>query len=267
MKPDLSSINQEQLSGEEAAPGLFEDIMEWLPEKHRASYTRFICSIKRLDEDDPVMKCILAMGVLTLLIRQAPAEVARQLGEFQRTVEELLTETQRSNAQLLASLQIRTAELEAINKRLISQTHLNQMAGDFAEILENRVALCLNPIAADKVDVLERKVESIDKWLDHLIRKATEFIRTVNDLEPTISKELRRLKEVGVTLERAVHQSATELLTDEAKRRPWRWIAWTTVSCTALIVCSGLMGAWINHLVEHQDRSISQQEVTATAGN
>jgi hypothetical protein len=68
---------------------LFDELAELVPSKRRAEYFRVLAHMQTLGPNDEMLRILQAMGILTLLTRQAPAEIANE----RRQLEELLRST------------------------------------------------------------------------------------------------------------------------------------------------------------------------------
>ena len=68
---------------------LFDELAELVPLKRRAEYFRVLAHMQTLGPNDEMLRILQAMGILTLLTRQTPAEIANE----RKQLEELLRST------------------------------------------------------------------------------------------------------------------------------------------------------------------------------
>ncbi len=68
---------------------LFDELAELVPAKRRAEYFRVLAHMQTLGPNDEMLRILQAMGILTLLTRQTPAEIANERTQL----EELLRST------------------------------------------------------------------------------------------------------------------------------------------------------------------------------
>jgi hypothetical protein len=68
---------------------LFDELAELVPSKRRAEYFRVLAHMQTLGPNDEMLRILQAMGILTLLARQTPAEIANE----RQQLEELLRST------------------------------------------------------------------------------------------------------------------------------------------------------------------------------
>ncbi len=77
------------MSPEPGEQSLFDELAELVPSKRRAEYFRVLAHMQTLGPNDEMLRILQAMGILTLLTRQTPAEIANERKQF----EELLRST------------------------------------------------------------------------------------------------------------------------------------------------------------------------------
>ncbi len=211
-------------------PNMFDRIERWIPEDLRAEYRRFTRDVRHLEPDDPIMRCILAMGIFTVVIQQAPAAIVGPLSEFQQTV-----------GSLLAALDERAASLQKLHENVVSPAHLERVAKYITQQLEKLIGLYLHPLAKDKALALREKTQMLDQWLDRLTSKAQVTIREFNNVSPAIEQQLAKLEKVHLTLQKSLERSVTERVRLERSGQPWRWV----LATVAAFIAVGLFGFWV----------------------
>jgi len=77
------------MSPEPGEQSLFDELAELVPSKRRAEYFRVLAHMQTLGPNDEMLRILQAMGILTLLTRQTPTEIANE----RQQLEELLRST------------------------------------------------------------------------------------------------------------------------------------------------------------------------------
>lgn len=72
---------------EEREPTLFDSLSRLVPEELQTAYYRVLAHTRTLSPDDEMLRILEAMGVLTLLTRQTPREIADERERIQETFE------------------------------------------------------------------------------------------------------------------------------------------------------------------------------------
>jgi hypothetical protein len=84
MSTDLQTINAVVAEGE---PTLFDSLARLVPEELQAAYYRVLAHTRKLSPDDEMLRILEAMGILALLTRQTPAEIAVERERFQEMLD------------------------------------------------------------------------------------------------------------------------------------------------------------------------------------
>jgi hypothetical protein len=59
-------------------PDVFDDVAAWIPVERRESYWRHVARMRDLSPGDPALEFCLAMGILAVIARQVPGELAAE---------------------------------------------------------------------------------------------------------------------------------------------------------------------------------------------
>jgi predicted secreted protein len=68
-------------------PTLFDSLARLVPEELQAAYYRVLAHTRKLSPDDEMLRILEAMGILALLTRQTPKEIAEERERFQEMLD------------------------------------------------------------------------------------------------------------------------------------------------------------------------------------
>ena len=71
----------------EGEPTLFDSLARLVPEELQAAYYRVLAHTPKLSPDDEMLRILEAMGILALLIRQTPMEIAKERERYQEMLD------------------------------------------------------------------------------------------------------------------------------------------------------------------------------------
>jgi hypothetical protein len=71
----------------EGEPTLFDSLARLVPEELQTAYYRVLAHTRKLSPDDEMLRILEAMGILALLTRQTPTEIAEEREHFQEMLE------------------------------------------------------------------------------------------------------------------------------------------------------------------------------------
>ncbi len=66
---------------------LFDSLARLVPEELQAAYYRVLAHTRKLSPDDEMLRILEAMGILALLTRQTPMEIAEERERFQEMLD------------------------------------------------------------------------------------------------------------------------------------------------------------------------------------
>jgi predicted secreted protein len=84
MNTDPQTTNAVVAAGE---PTLFDSLARLVPEEMQAAYYRVLAHTRKLSPDDEMLRILEAMGILALLTRQTPMEIAEERQRFQEMLD------------------------------------------------------------------------------------------------------------------------------------------------------------------------------------
>jgi hypothetical protein len=98
----------------EGEPTMFDSLARLVPEELQAAYYRVLAHTRKLSPDDEMLRILEAMGILALLTRQTPKEIAEERERFQEILDlhqEFTDEAQQKMLGYVYKLESRIARL------------------------------------------------------------------------------------------------------------------------------------------------------------
>jgi hypothetical protein len=83
---------------------LFDELAGLVPEERQAEYYRVIAHTRTLSPNDEMLRILEAMGVLALLTRETPAEIAAERKLFQEILETSATQASAIERRMISIL-------------------------------------------------------------------------------------------------------------------------------------------------------------------
>ena len=108
------SITRESRNVETGEPTLFDSLARLVPEELHTAYYRVLAHTHTLGPDDEMLRILEAMGVLALLTRDTPKEIADERERFQEMLDlhrKFSAETQQKTLSYVHQLESRLTEL------------------------------------------------------------------------------------------------------------------------------------------------------------
>lgn len=168
---------------------LFDDIAKHVPEQHLPEYWRVMARFRQLRPDDEILHIFLAMGVLTLILRDLPAALIEerkarqeQLDAFRAEMRQMVEDITRQNvaANNRSDLLSKTLEhnatlyceasnrIEKASQEAVKQMNVDAMSGRLTAGIEEKVIVPFKAIAAT--------ISSERETLDNLLPKVERTI-------------------------------------------------------------------------------------------
>jgi hypothetical protein len=174
---------------------IFDEIAKYVPEAHRQEYWRMVAHFRHLKPDDEILNIIFAMGILTFLLRELPADLIGERkawetqfnafrGEMGKLLEggtrQLVTVTNHvetvNKAAEECSVQLRegAAQIEKASRESVKQIDIDGMAERLTARVEERVVTRFDALAT----TMEKRfhlMETIGQQISGLIDKLLEI--------------------------------------------------------------------------------------------
>lgn len=173
-------------------PDIFDAIAVYVPEAHRQEYWRMVARFRQLKPDDEILNIILAMGILTFLLRELPAALIEEKkdwksqcdlfhAEINKLVETATRQavTVKNQAEVMtqtlekSSIQFKegAAQIEKASRETVKQIDIDGMAQRLTARVEERVVIrfeTLSKTMEKRFDLMERVGEQARQTLEHL---------------------------------------------------------------------------------------------------
>ena len=119
-------------------PTLFDSLARLVPEELQAEYYRVLAHTRSLSPDDEMLRILEAMGILALLTRHTPKDIADERERFQELLElhrQSSSETQQKTLGYIRELEARIAKLPSEIESGLAPEHIAKMlGGEFAPV-------------------------------------------------------------------------------------------------------------------------------------
>jgi hypothetical protein len=173
-------------------PDIFDTIAGYVPAAHRQDYWRMVARFRQLTPDDEILNIILAMGILTFILRDLPATLIeeregwqKQLDSFRAEMDkmvegatrQIVTVTNQAEAMNKAleksGVQFRegAAQIEKASRETVKQIDIDGMAQRLTARVEERVVTRFETLATTmekRFDLMETVCARAKETLDHL---------------------------------------------------------------------------------------------------
>jgi hypothetical protein len=174
---------------------IFDEIAKYVPEAHRQEYWRMVAHFRQLKPDDEILNIIFAMGILTFLLRELPADLIEQRkaweAQFNAFREEMGKMLEGGTRQLVTvtnhvdavnkaaeecSVQFRegAAQIERASRESVKQIDIDGMAQRLTARVEERVVTRFDALAT----TMEKRfhlMETIGQQISGLIDRLLEI--------------------------------------------------------------------------------------------
>lgn len=171
---------------------IFDTIAVYVPEAHQQEYWRMVAKFRRINPDDEILNIILAMGILTLLLRELPTvlieerkNLQQRLDVFREEVGKMMEGTTRqivtlnNHAEVInetlekSSVQFRegAAQIEKASRETVKQIDIDGMAQRLTARVEERVVARFEALASameKRFSLMEKIGHHVSDLIDHL---------------------------------------------------------------------------------------------------
>jgi len=114
-------------------PTLFDSLARLVPDELQAEYYRVLAHTRSLSPDDEMLRILEAMGILALLTRHTPKDIADERERFQELLElhrQTSAETQQKTLNYVRELEARIAKLPGEVESGLAPEHIAKMLGE-----------------------------------------------------------------------------------------------------------------------------------------
>jgi hypothetical protein len=236
---------------------LFDELAGLVPAERRAEYYRVIAHTRTLSPDDEMLRILEAMGILALLTREMPAEIAAERESLRKILERSATQAtavEKRMAGYASHLESRLAQLPKELETGLDPPRIAKLLGESLRQCFQQSGL---PDTARALDQSCSEMNSVQTQLVNVLREVAHpdigvmaKVRSANDsLLRSMTTRAQQMDDFLVRLEKQV------------------WAIWLPVVASAALAIGFALGTWFAN--ERQAASDkpgtvqSQQELTA----
>jgi hypothetical protein len=230
---------------------LFDELAGLVPPERQAEYYRVIAHTRTLSPNDEMLRVLEAMGILALLTRETPAEIAAERKSLRKILE--------SSASQAIAVEKRMAgyasHLESRLTQLPKELETGLDPPSIAKLLGESLRQCFQqsglPDTAKALDQSCSEMISVQEQLVNVLREVAhpdigviEKVRSANDsLLRSMTTRAQQLDDFLVRLEKQV------------------WAIWLPVVATAALALGFALGTWFANVRQGTPEASSAAQV------
>jgi predicted secreted protein len=194
-------------------PTLFDSLARLVPEEMQAAYYRVLAHTRKLSPDDEMLRILEAMGILALLTRQTPMEIAEERERFQEMLDlhqQYSDDAQQKMLGYVYKLESRIARLpekieSGLDAQKIARLLSESLRQNFLESGLPAAARCLQGTSAD----MTRAQKELTAALGNLSDAKGGVVAQVESANNRLTQSLEKRENA---LDALLHQLNTWLL-------------------------------------------------------
>jgi hypothetical protein len=233
MSPDQELLN---LAGAESeSKTLFDELAGLVPAERLAEYYRVIAHTRTLGPNDEMLRLLEAMGLLALLTRETPAEIAAERKSLQKMLESSASQAnvvEKRMAGYASHLESRLAQLPKELETGLDPPRIAKLLGESLRQCFQQSGL---PDTARALDQCCSEMNSVQEQLVNVLREVAhpdigviEKVRSANDsLLRSMTTRAQQMDDFLVRLEKQV------------------WAIWLPVVASAALALGFFLGSWL----------------------
>jgi hypothetical protein len=232
MNPDQQLLS---LAGTEPeGQTLFDELAGLVPAERQAEYYRVIAHTRTLSPNDEMLRILEAMGILALLTRETPAEIAAERKQLRKILEASASQAGAVEKRMEAYASRLESRLAQLPKEL--ETGLDPPR--IAKLLGESLRHCLQqfglPDTARALGQSCTEMNSVQRQLVSVLREIAH---------PDIGV-IARTKSVNDSLLRSMTSRAQQMDDFLVKLEKQVWAIWLPVVATAALALGFTLGTW-----------------------
>jgi hypothetical protein len=213
---------------------LFDELAGLVPEERQAEYYRVIAHTRTLSPNDEMLGLLEAMGVLALLTRETPTEIASERKLLQRILETSATQAsavEKRMEQYTASLESRLAQLPKELEAGLAPPRIAKLLGESLRQCFQRSGL---PDTGSALSQSCAELNSVQKQLLGVLREVAH---------PDIGV-VARTKSANDSLLRNMAARAQQMDDFLIRLEKQVWAVWLPVIASAALAVGFVLGSW-----------------------
>jgi hypothetical protein len=239
---------------------LFDELAGLVPAKRQAEYYRVIAHTRTLSPNDEMLRILEAMGILALLTRETPAEIAAERKQLRKILE---ASTSQAGA-VEKRMETYAARLESRLAQLPKELEAGLDPPRIAKLLSESLRQCFQqsglPDTARALGQSCTEMNSVQKQLVNVLREVAHpdigvIARTKSANESLVQSMTARAQQIDNLLGRLEKQV---------------WAIWLPVVASAALALGFALGTWFANerqaTPETPDTIQRQQMLTAPSG-
>jgi len=213
---------------------LFDELAGLVPEERQAEYYRVIAHTLTLSPNDEMLRILEAMGILALLTRETPSEIASERKQLRKILEASASQA----SAVEKRMEVYAARLESRLARLPKELETGLDPPRIAKLLGESLRQCFQqsglPDTAKALSQSCAELNSVQKQLLNVLREVAH---------PDVGV-IARTKSANESLLRSMTtraQQVDDLLVSLDKQV---WAIWLPVVATAALALGFALGTW-----------------------
>ncbi len=184
----------EQISSDAGEPTLFDRLARLVPAERQAEYYRVLAHTRTLNPDDEMLRILEAMGIMTLLTRETPQQIAAERVRFAELLEATLSKVERaqtSTSEYISALEKRVSDLPSELRAGLDPGKIAELLGE--SLRQNFIAIGLpNTVHAlhAAIDEMAQVQKNLSDVLSRVAHPDNGVVVQVRHTNNALSREL-----------------------------------------------------------------------------
>ena len=223
---------------ESASQTLFDELAGLVPAERLAEYYRVIAHTRTLSPNDEMLRLLEAIGILALLTRETPAEIAAERKSLWKILESAASQANAVDKRMAGYASHLESRLAQLPKELETGLDPPRIAKLLGESLRQCFQQSGLPDAAKALDQSCSEINSVQEQLVNVLREVAhpdigviEKVRSANDsLLRSMTTRVQQMDDFLVRLEKQV------------------WAVWLPVVASAALALGFALGTWFANM-------------------
>jgi hypothetical protein len=232
MSPDQELLN---LAGAESeSKTLFDELAGLVPAERQAEYYRVIAHTRTLSPNDEMLRILEAMGILALLTRETPAEIAAERKSLMKILESSASQAdvvEKRMAGYASHLETRLAQLPKELETGLDPRRIAKLLGESLRQCFQQSGL---PDTARALDQSCSEMNSVQKQLLNMLREVAH---------PDIGV-IAKIRSANESLSRSMTARAQQIDDLLSRLEKHVWATWLPVVASAALALGFFLGTW-----------------------
>jgi hypothetical protein len=251
------STDQELLNpagAESEGQTLFDELAGLVPAERQAEYYRVIAHTRTLSPNDEMLRVLEAMGILALLTRETPAEIAAERKSLRKILERALSqadEVEKRIARYTSQLESRIAQLPKELEEGLDPPRIAKLLGESLRQCFQQSGL---PDTAGMLGQSCSEMQAIQKKL----------VNVLHEVAHPEGGAIAKVRSANESLLRDMATRAQQIDDLLGRLEKQVWATWLPVVASAALALGFLLGTWFAN--ERQTTPETQSAAQAQEG-